>query len=184
MKKYLIAACLTLTSMHAMSEGRFSVTSPDLTPGKTVPDKFIYKGFQCEGGNVSPALKWSNPPKGTKSFVVNMYDPDAPTGSGWWHWVVFNIPADVLELKQGAGDPKSGLAPAGVVQGRTDFGNTGWGGPCPPKGSGKHRYEYNVYALKVDKLDLDENASPALIGFMTRANAIGKATLRIPYGRK
>jgi hypothetical protein len=146
----------------------------------------VFKGFGCEGDNLSPALEWKNPPAGTKSFVVTVYDPDAPTGSGWWHWVMFNIPADVMKLEQGAGDPAAGKVPAGAVQSRTDFGKPGYGGPCPPQGPSlkkPHRYVFTVHALKVDKLDLDESASGALVGFMANANSLGKASFTGRYGR-
>jgi Raf kinase inhibitor-like YbhB/YbcL family protein len=113
-----------------------------------------------------------------------MYDPDAPTGSGWWHWVMFNIPADVTSLRLGAGASDGGQIPRGAVQSRTDFGKPGYGGPCPPNGDKPHRYIITVYALKVDKIDADENASGALVGFMLNANRLGKATLTATYGRK
>jgi Raf kinase inhibitor-like YbhB/YbcL family protein len=143
----------------------------------------VFKGFGCEGGNVSPALAWKNAPAGTKSFAVTVYDPDAPTGSGWWHWVVFNIPADVTSLPLGAGNPAGGQTPKNAVQ-STDFGKPGYGGPCPPKGDKPHRYIFTVYALKADKIDADENASGALVGFMLNANKLGKASFTATYGRK
>jgi Raf kinase inhibitor-like YbhB/YbcL family protein len=110
---------------------------------------------------------------------LTAYDPDAPTGSGFWHWVVFNIPASVNKLDGGV---KADALPAGTVQARSDYGSIGFGGACPPPGK-PHRYIFTVYALKVDKLDLDANATPAVVGFMTNANAIGKATLTAKYGR-
>src|SRR3954465_14424129 len=112
------------------------------------------------GQNVSPQLSWSGAPAGTKSFALTLYDPDAPTGSGWWHWVVYDIPATATELPQGAGSGKAPL-PAGTVQGKTDFGAAGYGGAGPPPGDKPHRYVFTVYALKVDKLDLPADASPA-----------------------
>src|SRR5262245_41892497 len=89
-----------------------------------------------------------------ESFAVTLYDPDAPTGSGWWHWVVYNIPGSTTSLPAGAGDPSSGLLPAGAAQGNTDFGTPGYGGPCPPQGDKPHRYIVTVFALDTDKLDL------------------------------
>ncbi len=162
----------------------FSVDSAEVKPNAKIAEAQVYKGFGCEGGNVSPSLAWKNAPAGTKSFAVTVYDPDAPTGSGWWHWVVFNIPADSTSLAAGVGDPASGKAPKGAVQSRTDFGKPGYGGPCPPKGDKAHRYVFTVYALKVDKLDLDENSPAAMVGFMTNANKLGKATFTATYGRK
>lgn len=144
----------------------------------------VFNGFGCVGANLSPALSWRHPPKGTRSFAVTAYDPDAPTGSGWWHWVVFNLPAETRELAAGAGDPAADKMPAGAVQSRTDFGKSGWGGPCPPQGDRPHRYVITVHALKVDKIELDENAPAAMVGFMINANRLAKASITAFYGRK
>ena len=119
----------------------------------------VFSGFGCSGKNISPSLKWINAPRNTKSFAVTVYDPDAPTGSGWWHWVIFNIPAGVNELKADAGRIEKNLAPAGSIQSVTDFGKPGFGGACPPQGDKAHRYIFTVYALSVAKLDLDEKTS-------------------------
>ncbi len=163
----------------------FTVESAEVKPNAKMAEAQVYKGFGCEGGNISPSLTWKGAPAGTKSFAVTMYDPDAPTGSGWWHWVVFNIPADTTSIPAGAGDPASGKMPKGAVQSRTDFGKPGYGGPCPPQGDKPHRYIITVYALKVDKLsDVDENSAGAMVGFMTKASGLGKATLTAAYGRK
>ena len=112
-----------------------------------------------------------------------MYDPDAPTGSGWWHWIVFNLPADTTSLPAGAGNP-GGKLPKGAVQSLTDFGVPGYGGPCPPKGDRPHRYVFTVHALEVEKLDVDEKAMPAMVGFTINSNRIDKATLMSTYSRK
>lgn len=162
----------------------FLVSSAEIKPGATIAEAQVFKGFGCEGGNVSPSLAWRNPPAGTKSFAVTVYDPDAPTGSGWWHWVMFNIPADVLSVPVGVGNPASGQTPKGAVQSKTDFGKPGYGGPCPPKGDKPHRYVFTVHALKVDKIDADENASGAMVGFMLNANALAKASFTATYGRR
>jgi hypothetical protein len=175
----LLVACLPLTAIAA---GAFSVTSAEVKPGARIAQAQVYKGFGCEGGNVSPSLEWTNPPAATKSFAVTVYDPDAPTGSGWWHWLIFNIPANIRSLPAGAGDPASGKAPPGAVQSRTDFGQPGYGGPCPPKGDKPHRYMFTVFALKVDRIDAASDASGALVGFMLNANVLGKATLTATYG--
>ncbi|HEY0707741.1 MAG TPA: YbhB/YbcL family Raf kinase inhibitor-like protein, partial [Polyangia bacterium] len=132
--------------------------------------------------NISPHVAWSAPPEGTKSFVLTVYDPDAPTGSGWWHWVVYDIPADVTELPAGAGSGKVDL-PKGASQGRTDFGSKGFGGACPPPGDKPHRYIFTVHALKVEKLEVPPDASAAMIGFMTNANSLGKASFTAKYSR-
>ena len=162
---------------------RFRLSSPAFASGGTLKVEQVFNGFGCTGGNISPELSWSNAPAGTKSFAVTMYDPDAPTGSGWWHWVIFNIPANVTKLAVGTGDPSKSLAPTGSVQSRTDFGTPGYGGPCPPAGAKPHRYIFTVFALKVDKLDLDANAPGAMAGFFLNANALGKASVMARYGR-
>lgn len=137
--------------------------------------------FGCHGGNVSPALQWENAPAGTQAFAVTMYDKDAPTGSGFWHWVVFNIPADVMELKSDAGNVSKNLAPAGSIQSTTDFGVPGYGGPCPPPGA-IHEYIITVYALKT-KLPLDQHATAAIVGFYLNNNMIQKASI-VMYGQQ
>ncbi len=156
------------------------LTSPDFKDGDTLKLENVFSGFGCTGGNSSPALAWSDVPEGTQSLVLTAYDPDAPTGSGWWHWVVYNIPPATKSLPAGAGDG-TGL-PEAAVQGRTDFGATGYGGPCPPEGT-THRYVFTLTALKVPALEVPADATAALIGFMTNANAIGTAKLTLMYGR-
>jgi Raf kinase inhibitor-like YbhB/YbcL family protein len=177
----LLIAALALMPAAANA---FSLESAEVKSGATIADAQVYKGFGCSGGNVSPSLAWKNAPAGTQSFAITVYDPDAPTGSGWWHWVVFNLPADTKSLPAGAGDPVAGKMPTGTVQSRTDFGTPGYGGPCPPQGDKPHRYVFTVYALKTAKLDADANAPGAMIGFMIHANTIGKATFTAKYGRK
>lgn len=162
--------------------GKFTLTSSDIAPGERIAERQVFNGFGCQGDNVSPALAWSNPPPGTRSFALLMHDPDAPTGSGWWHWVVYDIPAGVSSLPAGAGDPHQKLLPAGVIQGRTDFGTTGYGGPCPPPGK-PHRYYLRLYALKVARLDAPVDATAALIGFNVNAQSLGMAELMGVYGR-
>jgi hypothetical protein len=122
-------------------------------------------------------------PQGTKSFAITVYDPDAPTGSGWWHWIVYNIPANVTEVVAGAGDSSGKMLPSGAVQGRNDFGTKAFGGACPPQGDKPHRYIFMVHALKIDKIDVPSDASAALIGFMINANSLGKASFAAKYGR-
>ena len=134
-------------------------------------------GFGCAGGNKSPHLRWSGAPEGAKSFAVTCYDPDAPTGSGFWHWVVVNIPADVNELALDAGNAKSGLLPAGALQTRTDFGTPGYGGPCPPEGDHAHRYFFTVSAVGAEALPVEADTSPAVVGFMLNFNTLEKAAL-------
>ena len=181
MRNVLLAG-LVLAAASAHAAG-FTLSSPTVKPGSTLTSAQVFKGFGCEGQNTSPALKWSGEPAGTKSFAVTVYDPDAPTGSGWWHWVVYNIPASVHELSEGAGAADSKSLPAGAVQGRTDFGSAAFGGACPPPGDKPHRYMFTVYALKTDKIEAPADASAALIGFMIHANQLGKASFHAKYGR-
>jgi len=148
----------------------FEISSSSISDGKW-DNKYIGDKISgCDGGNVSPALSWKNPPAGTKSFGLTLYDPDAPTGSGWWHWQVWNIPATATGFEEGK-------VPAGVVQGKGDIGRPGYLGACPPPGTGVHHYTFTLYALKVDKLDLNpEAASSAYVGYALNGNAIAKAT--------
>ena len=134
-------------------------------------------GFGCAGGNVSPQLSWSGAPDGRKSFAVTCFDPDAPTGSGFWHWVVVNIPPAVTSLEAGAGNPDSGKLPAGALQVRTDFGAPGYGGPCPPEGDHPHRYLFTVHAVGLDQLPVNADTSAAVVGFYLNFNTLAKATL-------
>jgi Raf kinase inhibitor-like YbhB/YbcL family protein len=159
----------------------FRLTSDDFKDGDTLPERHVFNGMGHHGANVSPQLSWSDPPAGTRSFVVTLYDPDAPTGSGWWHWVVANIPAGVKALPRGCGSGQAGL-PQGAVQTRTDFGRAGYGGAAPPPGR-PHRYIFTVHALKVDQIDVDEHSSGALVGFQTHANSLGSASLTAQYGQ-
>ena len=140
-------------------------------------------GFGCAGGNSSPHLKWSGAPAGTKSFALTCYDPDAPTGSGFWHWLAVNIPPNVTELPLNAGDPKTGLMPKGTLQTRTDFGAPGYGGPCPPAGDHPHRYLFTVFAVKEASLPVNADTMPAVVGFMLNFNTLAKASLMGLYKR-
>jgi Raf kinase inhibitor-like YbhB/YbcL family protein len=161
----------------------FELTSPDIADGQTIAQKHVFNGFGCSGQNVSPVLRWQGAPAGTKSFAVVVYDPDAPTGSGWWHWVIFNIPANFSSLAAGAGDPNRSGLPAGSTHAITDFGSPGYGGPCPPPGDKPHRYFFRVHALGVEKIDMQTTASPALVGFNINANTLATAQLVALYGR-
>ena len=178
----LLAAGLVLAgSVHAEA---FKLFSPDIKPQTPIADEQVFAGLGCDGKNISPALKWSGAPPGTKSFALLVHDPDAPTGgAGWWHWVVTNIPAETAELPKGAGKADGSALPKGARQINTDFGGPGWGGPCPPLGDKPHRYNFTLHALKVGKLDLRPGATAALTGATVKANSIGQATLTGRYGR-
>ncbi len=178
-----LAAVLAAGAPLAGAAG-FKLESPSIKAGSTLTDAQVFNGFGCTGKNISPALKWSGAPKDTKSFALTVYDPDAPTGSGWWHWVIYNIPASATELPEGAGTAEGKGLPAGSQQGRTDFGAPGFGGACPPPGDKPHRYIFTVYALKADKLDIPQDGTAALVGYMINANKLASATFTAKYGRK
>jgi Raf kinase inhibitor-like YbhB/YbcL family protein len=161
----------------------FRLSSQTVDPDSSLTEEHVYNGFGCTGKNVSPQLQWTPGPKGTQSYALTVYDPDAPTGSGWWHWIVYNIPADVTELPAGAGDAGGELLPEEALHGRTDFGSFDFGGACPPSGDEDHRYIFTVFALKTDKIDVPTDATAALIGFMINANKIGEASFTAKYGR-
>jgi hypothetical protein len=169
-----------MLSAPALAAG-FTLTTPDFHDGGSIPMAQVFNG--CGGGNHSPALSWSGEPAGTQSFAVTMYDPDAPTGSGWWHWTAFNIPASVHSLQADAGAANSTTLPAGAGQGRTDFGFSNYGGPCPPAGDKPHHYIVTVYAVKVAHLPLDADASGAKVGFNLHFNALATARVTGRYGR-
>lgn len=161
----------------------FTVTSPQVAAGGTLGSAQVFDGFGCQGGNQSPALVWSGAPAGTRSFAVTVYDPDAPTGSGWWHWVVYDLPATTTRLPANAGTADGRALPAPAAQGRTDYGSPGFGGACPPVGDRPHRYVFTVHALKVDRLEVPAGASAAMVGYFLGMNRLGQATLEARYGR-
>ncbi|WP_332813320.1 YbhB/YbcL family Raf kinase inhibitor-like protein [Ramlibacter sp.] len=160
-----------------------ALSSPDFAEQDTLPKDFVHSAMGAGGQNVSPALSWTGAPAGTKSFALTMYDPDAPTGSGWWHWVVYDIPANVSSLPRGAGAAGGGQLPRGAKQGRTDFGTQEYGGAAPPPGHGPHRYVFTLYALNVDKLDVPDDASAAYVGFNIHFAKLGEAKLTAKYER-
>lgn len=151
----------------------FSVESDDVQDGK--PQPVAHAHASAGGENVSPHLRWSGFPEETKSFAVTCYDPDAPTGSGFWHWSVFNLPAETTELPTGASP--DGL-PAGAVEVRNDYGESGYGGAAPPAGDIAHRYVYTVFAVDVEQLDIPKEASPAYVGFNLTFHTLARAAIR------
>ncbi|MDR7127994.1 Raf kinase inhibitor-like YbhB/YbcL family protein [Algoriphagus sp. 4150] len=182
MKKANLILVLFLTFSTALfGQKTFTLSSKDL--GGEADKTQEFNGFGCSGDNQSPHLFWKNAPEGAKSFAITMYDPDAPTGSGFWHWVVFDIPANVNELVTDAGNVKLNLAPKGAIQSITDYGINGFGGPCPPEGHGFHQYIITVYALKTDNLGLDENINPAIVGFNLWNQTLAKASIVAYYKR-
>ncbi|WP_455888026.1 YbhB/YbcL family Raf kinase inhibitor-like protein [Pseudomonas rustica] len=175
----ILAGISTLVSAES-----FTIRSAELQNGEFNESNMLSEpyGFGCTGKNIAPSFSWSNAPAGTKSFVLTIYDRDAPTGIGWTHWIVANIPASVSSLSTGI-DASGKNLPKGALQPRTDFGVSGYGGPCPPKGS-THNFEITLTALKVEALPhVSAESTPALVGYFTKANAIGEAKLTIAQRR-
>lgn len=172
--RHLILAAL-LASNSALA-GSLTLASTDIANGKFMAKAQEFQGFGCSGGNQSPQLTWSGIPDGTAAFAILVHDADAPTGSGWWHWQLVNIPKDVTSLPAGA------MAPAGSQQMNNDYGAKGFGGACPPPKHGVHHYRFTVYALS-QKLELPENASGALTGYMVNAHSLGSSTIEALYQR-
>ncbi|WP_420032908.1 YbhB/YbcL family Raf kinase inhibitor-like protein [Streptomyces sp. cg28] len=154
----------------------FSVVSEDFEAGGVLDDAQVYAA-----GNTSPHLRWEGFPAGTKSFAVSCFDPDAPTGSGFWHWTVFDIPVSVTELPTGAGTGKFEGLPEGAVQVRNDYGSKDFGGAAPPAGDPAHRYVFTVYAVDQEKLGPDSDGSPAFVGFNLRFHTLARAQVIAEY---
>ena len=180
----LVAAPAGLADTRDAPVSGFMLSSPDVQPDGEIDSSFEYDGQGCNGDNRSPQLRWHNPPPNTRSFAISVHDPDAPTGSGWWHWRVVNIPADTTELAANAGAEGGANLPAGSQHIRNDFGYYGWGGMCPPQGSIAHRYTFTVHALDVETLDLPDDATPAMAGFMINQHEISQAGFMVTYARE
>jgi Raf kinase inhibitor-like YbhB/YbcL family protein len=162
---------------------QFQLRSPDFGDNNMLPTAHVHSAWGAGGDNVSPALVWEGAPAGTKSFALTCYDPDAPTGSGWWHWVVYDIPSSSTELPSGAGTADGRLLPPSTKQGRTDFGTRDYGGAAPPPGHGTHRYIFTLYALHTEKLEAPDDASAAMIGFLINASKIAETRTTALYSR-
>jgi Raf kinase inhibitor-like YbhB/YbcL family protein len=178
--------CLCAPLMLAVLSGpawAFEISSPAVGTDKVIPDKYTANAFGCSGQNVSLPLTWKGVPPEAKSLALTMYDPDAPTGSGFWHWEVANLPVSTTELPEGAGEAGNAKLPKGAVQARNDAGTAAYFGPCPPKGDKPHRYIFTIFAVKTDKLDVNENTSGAVVGFNLHFNTVAKASVTYTYGR-
>ena len=157
----------------------FEVVSAELTDGEVIDMRCVHDS--AGGGNESPQLSWSGFPAQTQSFAVTCYDPDAPTGSGWWHWLLADLPASTTSLAHGAGSPDGAGLPASAVQFRTDYGSYGYQGSAPPAGDHPHRYFFVVHALDVPSLGLAADTPAAIVGFHLTAHALARATLVVTY---
>jgi len=178
LKNILIISCIAIFSNTLFAKG-LTLSSDDMKGQMT--NEQVFKGFGCQGKNISPQLSWINVPQGTKSFAITMYDPDAPTGSGWWHWVVFDIPSNTNQITSNAS--KLNNLPIGSIQGKSDYGSNEFGGSCPPKGDGFHTYITTVYALDVKKLGVNKNTSSAIVGYKLNMHTIEKSSIVTYYKR-
>ena len=177
MKKLLfLVFCLYLggiimsSALDKVEENIFKVKSADLANNEIMSMTHAYRGYGCEGENKSPELSWVNVPSNTKSFAIICHDPDAPRANGWYHWLVVNIPLSVSSVKQGGKID-------GALETVTDFGSAGYGGACPPVGHGKHRYNFTVYALNTDKIDVTPNTKPLDVEALVKQHTIAKSTI-------
>ena len=177
----LLALSLPLTGCAA--QPGFKLGSGSLQDGDALPTAQVYRGHGCDGDNRSPALAWTGAPANTRSYAVTMFDPDAPTGHGWWHWLLFDLPADTQSLAEGAGRADGSALPAGARQSRNDFGGAGYGGACPPAGDAPHHYVITVYALPKSQLGLPASASASVIDAALKRDALASAQLTLRYGR-
>jgi Raf kinase inhibitor-like YbhB/YbcL family protein len=175
------AVVVLLLSAGVASAAGLTLRSSDLAAGQFAP-RFIYNESGCTGGNVSPALAWSGAPAGTKSFAVTIFDPDAPTGHGWWHWVVYDIPATVHALPEDAGAASGRHLPQGARQTANDFGGPGYGGPCPPPGP-PHRYVFTLYALDAAAVGAAAGSGAGEMAAALKPHALATVSFTVPYGR-
>ena len=182
MKKIFLLILFSLITVSNLVYAKGFTLESSVVKGQ-LSNAQVFNGFGCTGKNISPQLNWKNVPKGTKSIALTVYDPDAPTGSGWWHWVIFDIPGNIRSIDTNAGNVGKSLAPRGSVQSVTSFGKAGFGGACPPPGDRPHRYIFTAYALKVKKLGLDKNATPGLVGFYLNSNMLAKSSIVAYYKR-
>ena len=179
MTMMLLASFVSAQNLSLDYERNFTLKSNELLGQLNIAQ--VFKGFGCSGKNISPELEWSGEPTETKSFAITIYDPDAPTGSGWWHWIVYDIPKNTHFLKSNASALH--LLPSGALEGITDYKTKGFGGACPPKGDKPHRYVITLYALDVTKLPAPKDANPALLGYLINAHTLAKSSLISYYGR-
>lgn len=178
----ILVSLLIVISTFAHSSSLL-LMSNDIAQGEFMGKNHEFNGFGCSGDNLSPHLRWINAPKGTMSFAITAYDKDAPTGSGWWHWQIVNIPKNITEITTGSGNVTRNSAPLGSLQINNDYSTQGFGGACPPVGHGLHHYRFTIHALSVDKLELPADASGALVGYIINANTIESSSIEALYKR-
>lgn len=181
----IASLAIVLTAVFSLSAcyDKFTLSSPDIGPDGVIKNAQVYNSFGCTGNNQSPRLEWKNAPDAAKSFVVTMYDPDAPTGSGFWHWTVLDLPGSTRSLGSNAGAAGNAGLPAGALQGYTDYGTSAYGGPCPPVGDKPHHYVFTVYAMNIASTGLTAGAPGALVSFVAKANSIASASFTATFGR-
>lgn len=181
-KSLFLVAFFVSCSMNS-ANAKLTINSTEIAPNALIENKFVFNGFGCSGENNFPQISWSSPPLGTKSYALTVYDPDAPTGSGWWHYVAVNIPLNYNSLPATIAATNKFEVKDGIKQIRNDFGVYNFGGPCPPVGDKAHRYIFTIYALKTDKIDVPATATAALAGYMINQNVVGKASFTGFYKR-
>jgi Raf kinase inhibitor-like YbhB/YbcL family protein len=177
----VLSGAFSATSSFASD---FVLSSPDSRLVASVPEKYTAKAFGCSGGNISPALAWHGVPPGAKSLVLTLFDPDErSTPSGWWHWIVYDMPPSTDHLSEGAGALNTKALPAGAQQGRSDLGEDAYHGPCPAAGDPPHRYVFTLYALDVAKLPVAPDSSGGMVTSVVQDHLLGKAVFTAHYGR-
>jgi Raf kinase inhibitor-like YbhB/YbcL family protein len=178
---FFAAAAVLATALPSAAESTMTLASATFAPGATIPLSAVYDRSGCTGQNISPELHWSGAPAGTKSFALAVFDPKAQQGVGWYHWLAFDIPAGVHGLRAGAGNGSS-TAPRGIIFGRNDFGEVGYGGPCPPVGE-THPYQFTLYALNVAHLPVSHATTGMQLGDILRGHILAHATYDGRFGR-
>jgi Raf kinase inhibitor-like YbhB/YbcL family protein len=180
----MMSILFAIVAAGAMAATPLTLSSTDFHAGGTIGLTNVFNGMECTGKNVSPSLHWTGAPPGTKSFALTAWDPDAPVKGGWWHWVLFDIPASTNSLAAGAGSTNRAAAPAASVEGATSFGKPGYGGPCPPVGSGAHHYIFTLYALDEARVAgaTGITTGPALTKLISK-HVLARTTLTGRFGR-
>ncbi len=181
-KSLFLVAFFVSCSMNS-ANAKFKISSTEIAPNSAIKSKHVFNGFGCTGENIFPKITWENVPANAKSLALTVYDPDAPTGSGWWHYVAINIPANYTTIAPEIAAQNKFNVNDGIRQIRNDFGTFSFGGPCPPVGHTAHRYIFTIYALKTDKIDIAENSTAALAGYMINQNVISKTSFTAFYKR-